>query len=61
MITWESICKATEPMKTVNIKGKDYVQVTERVKAFRQVCPGGCIATEIVSINENMVIMKFKQ
>ena len=58
MITWEAIRQATEPMRTVNIKGKEYVQVTERVKAFRQICPGGCIATEIVSIDENMVIMK---
>lgn len=58
MITWEAIQKATEPMRTVNIKGKEYVQVTERVKAFRQICPGGCIATEIVSIDESMVIMK---
>lgn len=58
MITWESISKAVEPMRTVNIKGKEYVQVTERVKAFRSICPAGCIATEIVSIDENMVIMK---
>ena len=58
MITWEAIQKATEPMRTVNIKGKEYVQVTERVKAFRQICPGGCIATEIVSIDDSMVIMK---
>lgn len=58
MITWEAIAKATEPMKTVNIKGKDYVQVTERVKAFRSICPGGSISTDIVSMDENMVIMK---
>lgn len=58
MITWEAISKAVEPMKTVNIKGKEYVQVTERVKAFRQVCPGGCISTDIISIDESMVIMK---
>ena len=58
MITWEAISKAVEPMKTINIKGKEYVQVTERVKAFRQICPEGCISTEIVSLDENMVIMK---
>ena len=58
MITWESICKAVEPMKTVNIKGKEYATVPERVKAFRSICPGGCIATEIVSITDDMVIMK---
>lgn len=58
MISWEAICKAVEPMKTVPIKGKDYVQVTERVKAFRTICPAGCISTEIVSLDENMVVMR---
>ena len=58
MITWEAICKAVEQMKTVPIKGKDYVQVPERVKAFRQICPAGCISTEILSLTDEMVVMK---
>ena len=58
MITWESICKAVEPMQTVNIKGKEYATVPERVKAFRSICPGGCISTEIVKLDESMVVMK---
>lgn len=58
MITWESIVKAVEPMKTVNIKGKEYATVPERVKAFRQICPGGCISTEIVNLTDEMVIMR---
>ena len=58
MITWESICKAVDGMKTVSIKGKDYVQVTERIKAFRQVCPGGCIATDIIELTEDRVVMR---
>lgn len=58
MITWESISKAVEPMKTVNIKGKEYATVPERVKAFRSICPGGSIVTEIVSLTDSMVVMK---
>jgi hypothetical protein len=58
MITWDSICKAVEPMKTVNIKGKEYATVPERIKAFRQVCPGGSIATDIVKLTDDMVVMK---
>ena len=58
MITWDAIKAATETMKTVPIKGKDYVQVTERVKAFRTICPGGTISTDIISIDESMVIMR---
>lgn len=58
MITWESICQAVDGMKTVSIKGKDYVQVTERIKAFRQICPSGSIATEIVKLTDDMVVMR---
>lgn len=58
MITWEAIRKAVEPLKTVNIKGKEYMQVTERVKAFRSICPGGSITTEIISLTDDMVVMK---
>ena len=58
MITWEAISKATEGMKTVPIKNKDYVQVPERVKAFRQICPGGSIYTDIVSMEGDIVVMK---
>ena len=58
MITWEAINKASEGMKTVPIKGKDYVQVPERVKAFRSICPGGSIFTDIVSMEGDTVVMK---
>lgn len=58
MITWEAINKASEGMKTVPIKGKDYVQVPERVKAFRSICPGGSIFTDIVSMEGDIVVMK---
>ena len=33
----------------MNIKGKDYVLVNERVKAFRQLYPEGTIQTELIS------------
>lgn len=56
--TYEDIERVVKPMKTVNIKGKEYVQVTERVKAFRMLCPGGSITTDIVSLDESMVVMK---
>ena len=41
-------------LQTTNIKGKDYVQVNERVKAFRKVYPTGYIIPIMVS-NENGV------
>lgn len=45
-------------MKTINIKGKEYVPVVERVKEFHKLYPNGQIHTEIVSNNEQKVIVK---
>ena len=36
-------------LKTINIKGKEYVEVNERIRAFRELYPTGSIMTEIVS------------
>lgn len=36
-------------LKTRDIKGKPYVEVNQRVLAFREVYPTGCIASECVS------------
>ena len=44
--------KPDNKFKTVNIKGKEYVEVNERVKYFRNEYPGWSIETEMLS-NEN--------
>ena len=41
-------------MKTVNIKGKEYVEVNERVKYFREKYENWAIETELIS-NDNAV------
>jgi hypothetical protein len=50
--------KNVKPLKTVNIKGKEYVQVNERLKYFREHFAGWGITTEIIGGNENEVTMK---
>ncbi len=45
-------------MKTINIKGKEYVPVVERVKEFHRLHEDGSIETEIVSNNDGRVIVK---
>lgn len=45
-------------MKTINIKGKEYVPVNERVKEFRAKYPELRVLTELVSLDENSVVMK---
>lgn len=39
---------ANEQIKTTDIKGKDYAEVNQRIKAFRMVYPQGSIETEIL-------------
>ena len=45
---------ANEQIKTTDIKGKDYAEVNQRLKAFRMVYPQGIIETRLLS-NENGV------
>lgn len=54
IITFEDIQKANETIITTDIKGKNYAEVNQRIKAFRMVYPTGSIRTEMKS-NENGV------
>lgn len=54
MYTWEQLSKANAQCKTTPVKDKPYIEVNERIKAFRSICPGGAIITEMLS-NENGV------
>ena len=53
-IKFEDIQKANETIITTDIKGKNYAEVNQRIKAFRMVYPMGTIKTEMIS-NENGV------
>lgn len=54
MISFEDIKKANESITTTDIKGKEYAEVNQRIKAFRMVYPTGFIQTRMIS-NENGV------
>lgn len=45
-------------MKTITIKGKEYVPVVERVKEMHKIFPGSQIHTEIVSNADGRVVVK---
>lgn len=45
-------------MKTINIKGKDYVMVNERIKEFRANYKGYSLESEIVTLNAEEVVIK---
>lgn len=57
-ITYKQLIEINENMPKVPIKGKDYAQVNERVKAFRQLCPNGTITTEIIEMANGVVTMR---
>ena len=48
----------SKKLKTVNIKGKEYVEVNERIRHFRENYPEGSIVTELVSNNNGMCVFK---
>jgi len=45
-------------METIDIKGKSYAMVVERVKEFNRQFPDGSLITEIISNEDGVVIMK---
>lgn len=58
MATYEELVKANALIKTTDVKGKEYAEVPQRVKAFRSVYPMGCIMTEILSSENGVVVIK---
>jgi uncharacterized protein (DUF3820 family) len=51
------IAIANETIKTTDIKGKDYAEVNQRIKAFRMNHPLGSIKTNIESLENGVVVM----
>lgn len=60
MITFEQIQKANEGLRAIDVKGKRYVMVNEKVKAFRSLFPEGFIRTDILSLENGVVVMQSK-
>lgn len=58
MATFEEIQKANASIETMDVKGKSYAMVNQRIKAFRMVYPTGYIRTEILSLEDGVVTMK---
>ena len=57
-ISFEDIQKANETIKTTDIKGKDYAEVNQRIKAFRMIYPQGAIVTDLISNENGICIFK---
>lgn len=57
-MTYEQIEKANASIQTTDIKGKDYAEVNQRIKAFRMVHPSGAIIPELISLEGGVCVMK---
>ena len=44
-------------MKTINIKGKEYVEVNERLKYFRENYPKHSLVSEVVEKTESTILI----
>ena len=55
---FEDIARVNETLRTTDIKGKAYVEVNERIKAFRMLFPEGTIETEILYLQDGVVTMR---
>ena len=58
MITKENLEEINKDLASIPVKGKEYVTVDARVRAFRQLIPDGTISTEILSNENGVVTMK---
>lgn len=58
MFTREAIASANATLKTMDIKSKSYVPVSEKVKALRLISPKASISTEIIQENETGLLLR---
>ena len=47
-----------EKFNTVNLKGKEYVMVNDRILAFKKLYPSWAIVTELVKLSEGICVIK---
>ena len=57
-ITYEQIEKANSLLATTPVQGKAYIEVNQRIKAFRMVLPSGAIITEMLSNDGGVCVFR---
>lgn len=57
-ITYDRIKDVNKDLSKTPIKGKDYIEVNQRVKAFRQLVPNGRIDTNIIRLENDICTIK---
>lgn len=57
-ITYKQIEEVNKNLKPTDVKGKAYIEVNQRITAFRKLFPTGSIETEILSLENGVCVMK---
>ena len=57
-MNYEQIAEVNSRINKIDIKGKLYAQVNDRVMAFREICPGGSIESDIIDLKDGVVVVK---
>ena len=57
-MNFDDISRVNSEISMIDLKGKDYAMVPERVTAFRKLFPEGFIKTEIISHDGTTVVMQ---
>lgn len=57
-MTFEDIQKVNKGLKTIPIKGKDYIEVNQRVTAFRRLHPEGSISTTVQDFDNGVILVR---
>ena len=55
---FKDLKRINEELKTIDVKGKQYVEVNQRVMAFRELYPEGSIYSDIVEMGNGVVTIK---
>ena len=58
MVSYQDIAKANESIETTPIKGKEYAEVPQRIRAFRMLYPEGFIVTDMLSNEDGVCVFR---
>ena len=57
-MTYKEIEKVNSEITAIDVKGRNYADVPQRIKAFRKLFPDGFIKSEIVNLADGVVVIK---
>ena len=57
-MNYKKLEEINKRLKTIDIKGKDYIEVNQRILAFQEMFENGSITTDIIKMEDGIVTIK---